>query len=153
MILAESAPQLPNMSRLYQQLETDRNLGLKMLHALSKADILNLLSSESASLKNMSRPDKIYCNNTNMMYSLSENANIGCARETFFLNQLRSAGYKVTYPAAGDFLVDDKYLFEVGGKGKTFQQIHDIPDSYLAVDDTEIGHGSRIPLWLFGFLY
>ncbi|MBQ1409576.1 MAG: hypothetical protein IIY87_07450 [Bacteroidales bacterium] len=57
------------------------------------------------------------------------------------------------YPKEGDFSVSDKYLFEVGGRNKTFEQIADIPDSFLAVDDTEVGHGSRIPLWLFGFLY
>jgi len=153
MILAETAPQLPNMSKLYQELETDRNQGLKMLYALARADILALLSSDAASLKNMSRPDKIYCNNTNLMYALTTSANIGCARETFFLNQLRAAGYTVTYPKAGDFLVNDKYLFEIGGKGKSFQQIRDIPNSFLAVDDTEVGIRSRIPLWMFGFLY
>ena len=41
----------------------------------------------------------------------------------------------------------------MGGKGKTFDQIADVPDSYLAVDDTEVGYGNRIQLWLFGFLY
>ena len=87
------------------------------------------------------------------MYALTTSANIGCARETFFLNQLRAAGYTVTYPKAGDFLVNDKYLFEIGGKGKSFQQIRDIPNSFLAVDDTEVGIRSRIPLWMFGFLY
>ncbi len=153
MLLAETAPQLPNMSKLYHELETDRNQGLKMLYTLARADILALLSSDSLSLKNMSRPDKIYCENTNLMYALSASANIGCARETFFLNQLRAAGHAVTYPRTGDFLVDGRYLFEVGGKGKSFQQIQDLPDSYLAVDDTEVGLRSRIPLWLFGFLY
>ena len=153
MLLAETAPQLPNMSKLYHELETDRNQGLKMLYTLARADILALLSSDSLSLKNMSRPDKIYCENTNLMYALSASANIDCARETFFLNQLRAAGHAVTYPRTGDFLVDGRYLFEVGGKGKSFQQIQDLPDSYLAVDDTEVGLRSRIPLWLFGFLY
>ena len=153
MILAETAPQLPNMTKLYQELETDRNQGLKMLHALARADILALLSSDDASLKNLSRPDKIYCENTNLMYALSASANIGCVRETFFLNQLRASGNKVTYPKVGDFLVNDNFLFEVGGKGKSFQQIRDIPDSFLAVDDTDIGIRCRIPLWIFGFLY
>lgn len=152
-ILAQSCPQTPNMSELYNQLMTDRNQGLKMLNILDKAHLLSLLSSEKASLKNMSRPDKIYCDNTNIMYSLTEDVNIGTKRETFFLNQLRSAGHKVTYPTKGDFLVDDRYLFEIGGKDKSFDQIKDIPDSFLAIDDVEIGRGCKIPLWLFGFLY
>ncbi|MBR5970770.1 MAG: ATP-binding protein [Lachnospiraceae bacterium] len=153
MILAENAPQTPNMQRLYEQLETDRNQGLKMLYALERAELLHLLSSESASLKNMSRPQKIYCNNTNMMHALVHNANVGCERETFFLNQLLAAGHSAHYPKEGDFLIDGRYLFEVGGRNKSFEQIKDLPDSFLAVDDTEIGRGNRIPLWMFGFLY
>ena len=50
-------------------------------------------------------------------------------------------------------MVDRKYLFEVGGKGKNFDQIKDIPNSYLAVDKTEVGYQNRIPLWMFGLLY
>ncbi len=152
-ILAQSCPQTPNMSELYNQLETDRNQGIKMLYTLARADLLNLLTSEKSSLSNMSRPDKIYCDNTNIMYALTENINIGTVRETFFLNQVKSADYMVTYPAKGDFFVGGKYLFEVGGKKKSFEQIKDIPDSFLAIDDEEVGRGNKIPLWLFGFLY
>lgn len=152
-ILAQSCPQTPNMSELFRQLETDRNQGLKMLYILEKANLLNLLSSEKSSLKNMARPDKIYCDNTNIMYSLTEKIDTGTKRETFFLNQIRSAGYPVLYPEQGDFLVDGRYLFEVGGKGKRFTQIKDIPDSFLAVDGEEIGRKNRIPLWMFGMLY
>lgn len=152
-ILAQSCPQTPKMTELYQQLETDRNQGLKMLYILDKANLLNLLSSEKASLKNMSRPDKIYCDNTNIMYALSEKIDIGTRRETFFLNQLRSAGYEVLYPNQGDFLIKGEYLFEVGGKTKNYDQIKDIPNSFIAADDTEIGRGNKIPLWTFGLLY
>ncbi len=152
-ILSQSCPQTPNMSDLYAQLETDRNQGLKMLYILEKAELLNLLSSEKASLKNMSRPDKIYCDNTNLMFALTEKVDTGTKRETFFLNQLKSAGYSVTYPAQGDFLVKEKYLFEVGGRKKSFDQIKDLPDSFLAIDDEETGRGNRIPLWIFGLLY
>ncbi len=124
-----------------------------MLYILDRANPLNLLSSEKASLKNMARPDKIYCDNTNIMYSLTERADTGTKRETFFLNQLKSAGHAVLYPKQGDFAVDGRYLFEVGGKNKTFEQIKDIDNSYLAVDDEEIGRRNRIPLWMFGMMY
>ncbi len=152
-ILAQSCPQTPKMSELYAQLETDRNQGLKMLYILDRANLLSILSSEKSSLKNMSRPDKIYCDNTNVMYSLTEETNVGTKRETFFLNQIKSAGYDILYPTKGDFIVDGKYLFEVGGKDKSFNQIKDIPDSYLVIDDVEIGRGNKIPLWMFGLLY
>ena len=152
MVLAASCPQTPNMSRLYQELETDRNQGLKMLSALEDAGLLKLLSTESKKVKAMSRPDKIYCDNTNLMHALHPTSDVGTERETFFLNQL-SIVHDVTYPAKGDFLVDGKFLFEVGGAGKGFSQIADVPDSYVVNDDVEIGFGSKIPLWLFGFLY
>lgn len=59
----------------------------------------------------------------------------------------------VNYPGKGDFLVDGMYLFEIGGPGKSFEQIKDITNSYLALDGIEFGRGNKIPLWLFGFLY
>ena len=50
-------------------------------------------------------------------------------------------------------VVDGKWTFEVGGKGKTFKQIADVPNSFVVNDDIEVGVGNKIPLWLFGFLY
>ena len=153
MILAAACPQTPNMSRLYRELETERAQGLKMLSALDRAGLLALLPQKGESLKNLSKPEKIYCDNTNLMCALVENADAGTLRETFFLNQLRSAGHEVVCPPKGDFLADGKWLFEVGGKGKGFGQIKDLPDSFVACDDVETGIGNKIPLWLFGFLY
>lgn len=152
MILAERVPQLPKMNELYKELETDRNQGLKMLYALQRGGLLLLLSNDAKSIDNLSRPDKIYINNPTMMFALTPKVDTGILRETFFCNQL-SQKHEVRYPKAGDFLVDRKYLFEVGGKGKTFNQIKDIPDSYLAVDNTEVGYRNRIPLWMFGLSY
>ena len=152
MILAEQVPQTPNMSNLYNELETDRNQGLKMLYALEKAGLLALLSDKPKHIDKLSRPEKIFMDNSNLMYTYATNPNIGTVRETFFLSQL-AVDHTVTYPAKGDFLVDGKYLFEVGGRKKSFEQIKDVADSYLAVDDTEIGHHNRIPLWMFGLLY
>lgn len=86
------------------------------------------------------------------MHAMTPKTDKGSLRETFFINQV-SQTYDVQYPKAGDFLIDRKFLFEVGGKGKSFDQIKDVPDSYLAIDDVEIGYSIKIPLWLFGFLY
>lgn len=152
MILAEQVPQTPNMSNLYNELETDRNQGLKMLYALEKAGLLALLSDKPKHIDKLSRPEKIFMDNSNLMYAYAMAPNIGTVRETFFLSQL-AVDHSVTYPAKGDFLVDGKYLFEVGGRKKSFEQIKDVADSYLSVDDTEIGHHNRIPLWMFGLLY
>ena len=153
MILAQSSPQVPNMSRLYAELETDRNQGLKILYALQRAGLLSLVSSKSADLGNLSRPDKIYCDNPNLMHALATEVDVGTLRETFFVNQLRAAGHDVKYPPSGDFRIDGRWLFEIGGRGKTFKQIADIQDSFVASDGIETGIGNKIPLWLIGFLY
>lgn len=151
-ILAGTVPQTPKMTELYAMLETNRDQGLRMLSLLERASLLQLLSSQNKSFRQMAKPDKIYLQNPNLMFALTLRANRGTLRETFFMNQL-SALHEVTYPSKGDFLVDGRWLFEVGGKGKSFEQIKDLPDSYLAVDDIETSRGNRVPLWLFGFLY
>jgi predicted AAA+ superfamily ATPase len=152
MVLAESCPQTPNMSELYRELGTERAQGLKMLSALERAGLLALLPPKGETLKNLSKPEKIYCDNTNLMHALVQNANIGTLRETFFCNQLRK-DHEVVFSGQGDFFVDGKWTFEVGGRGKRFGQIADIPDSFVVSDDMEIGFGNKIPLWMFGFLY
>lgn len=152
MVISEHVPFEPNMSELWRQLSTDNESGLKMLYALDKAQVLALLTAKTKNYKSLTKPDKIFLGNPNLMNVLCPKVDKGNERETFFISQLRVL-HDVRYPKQGDFLIDDKYLFEVGGKGKTFEQIADVPDSYLAVDDTEVGSGCRIPLWLFGFLY
>ena len=152
MIISEHVPFEPNMSELWKQLSTNNELGLRMLYALDKAQIVSLLTIKAKSYKYLYKPNKILLNNTNLMHALCPTVEKGNERETFFLSQMVVA-HDVKLPQKGDFLVDDQYLFEVGGKGKTFDQIKDLPQSYLAVDDTEIGTANRIPLWLFGLTY
>lgn len=152
MLLAERVPQLPKMNELYRELETDRNQGLKMLNALQRGGLLQLLSNNTKSPDQMSRPEKIYLDNPTLMYALTPQIDTGTLRETFFMNQL-SQNHEVRYPSAGDFLVDRKYTFEVGGKSKTFDQIKDVENSYLAIDNVEIGRTNRIPLWMLGIMY
>ena len=151
-ILAALPPQTPKMNRLYAELDTERQHGLKILYALERAGLLNLIASDFDALDNLSSPEKIYCENTNLMFALTPDADMGTAREAFFVNQVAN-GHAVTYPKKGDFLVDDKYLFEVGGRGKGSSQIKDIPNSFVVNDGVEVGIGNKIPLWLFGFLY
>lgn len=68
------------------------------------------------------------------------------------MNQVNT-NHRISTAQKGDFLVDDIYIFEVGGEKKRFNQIADLADSYLAIDNELIGTGNKIPLWLFGFLY
>lgn len=152
MIISEHVPFEPNMSQLWAQLSTNNELGLRMIYALEKAMILGLLTSRIKNYKYLYKPDKIFLGNSNLMHALCTRTDKGNERETFFFSQL-NVGHGLKLPKKGDFLVEDKYLFEVGGHNKNFDQIANIPDSYLAVDDTEIGNGNRIPLWMFGLLY
>ena len=153
MVLSESVPLTPNMSELFAAVETNREGGLRMLYTMEKAGLLALISREPRSIGMLRKPDKIYLGNSNLMAALTANPNIGAARETFFYNQLHSAGHEVTLAVKGDFVVNRQYTFEVGGATKTFKQIRNIKDSFLAVDNTPIGDVNRIPLWLFGMLY
>lgn len=152
MIISERVPFEPNMSELWHQLVTNNDLGLRMLYSLDKAQILMLLTSKAKNYKFLYKPDKIFLGNPNLMHVLCPSVHKGNERETYFCSQL-SVLHDVKHPLKGDFLVDDRYLFEVGGRRKSFEQIADVHNSFLAVDDTEVGHGNRIPLWMFGFTY
>ncbi len=151
-IIMQSIPFVPVIEKLKTTLEIGDGRTLKEYFIkLEDAGIIKLLmKSSSKGLKQLEKPEKIYLDNTNLL-NIAE-SEIGTARETFFLNTL-SQNYDVTYPVKGDFLVENKFLFEVGGRNKSFSQIKDIENSFIAYDDVEIGHGNKIPLWLFGFLY
>lgn len=152
MVIAGNVPLEPNISKLSSQLESTRDQTLKMLYLLDRADLLLLLTEQLKNYKHLVSPKKIYLNNANLMYALSGKISEGTVRETFFANQVGAVA-DLTMPKQGDFLADGKYLFEVGGSSKTFDQIAGIPESYLAVDGIETGSGNRIPLWIFGCMY
>ena len=131
-IIAQSVPLVPNVNKLGQALETTRDSCLKMLYTLDKAQIISLLTKVEKNYKHLSSPEKIYLGNTNLMAALGTSVNIGNRRETFFNNQLQAVA-NVTMPQKGDFLVNGKYLFEVGGASKSFEQIKDEPNSFGSV--------------------
>ena len=153
MVLAKSCPQQPNMSALYRELETERNMGLRLLEALERAELFVGVDQGPGKLKHLSRPAKIFLGDTNLMSALVARPDTGALRETFFANQLRAAGHAILAPDKGDFVVDGKWLFEVGGEGKGFRQIKDERNSFVVNDGVESGIDNKIPLWLFGFLY
>lgn len=152
--LSQNVPVTPNWHQLTKLLDIGDERTLKnYFKYLEDAELIHSLYSSSSKLSAIEHPAKIYVKNTNLMYALATNgANTGTIRETFFFDML-SNHHKVTFPQNGDFLVDNKFIFEVGGHKKGFSQIRDIQTAYVAADDIEIGFGSKIPLWLFGFLY
>jgi uncharacterized protein len=152
-LLATELPFQPNVSKLAGSLELNRATLNNYFYYLSEAKLLHLLTDAGKSYSTLSKPEKIYLQNTNLIFAIAgSNINKGTLRELFFLNQV-SAQNTVNYSKEGDFKVNTHFTFEIGGPNKDFKQIADLSHSFLAVDDLLIGRGHRIPLWLFGFLY
>lgn len=152
-IIARLVPYKPNIRKLADQIGVTWETLLRYLFYLEKAQVVKWLGKDTYGINYLNKPEKLYLQNTNLIYALGEeNANIGAVRETFVLNQL-SVNHTVTYPDSGDFFLDGKHTLEVGGKGKTFKQIAGIDDAYLVKDDIEFGSKGEIPLWMFGLLY
>lgn len=152
--VATTVPYTPHLSNLASELYiADQRTLIKYLNLLEKADLINTLGAKVVGNKILNKPLKIYLNNTNLMFAIDlKNTQTGTLRETFFYNQVGYA-HRVSYPLKGDFMVDDRYTVEVGGKNKTNRQVTGIEEAYIASDEIEVGFGNRIPLWLFGFLY
>lgn len=153
-VVAGLVPYELDISKMALMLQASRNTVITYLRYLSMSKVINLLYSDLQSLKKVQKPDKMYLENPNMLYALClEKTNIGTARETFVVNQL---GYqhRIEYGKKnGDFKIDGKYVFEVGGATKTFNQVAGLPDSYILADDIEWPVGNKLPLWLAGLLY
>jgi predicted AAA+ superfamily ATPase len=152
-IIAESAPFIPNVSRLSERIGIHRSTFLSYMNYLSQARLVRPLYTHARGLNSLQKPNKLFLDNTNLMHVLSsENPNIGNMRETFFANQVSHIA-RMQYSQVGDFLVDNRFTIEIGGKNKTRKQLRGSPEAFVAADDIEYGHGKTIPLWLFGFLY
>ena len=159
-LISISVPFTPNINELSNKTQISRPSLLEYLYLLEKSEILINLHFKSRGLSKLQKPDKIYINNTNLIKAITEAPNIGNERETFFVNQIKSYflnkrsffDENIILSKQGDFIVND-FTFEIGGKNKTTKQIKEIENSYLILDDIEIGNNRTIPLWLFGFLY
>ncbi len=150
-IVAGALPYIPNITTLAGVMGTNRAQILKLFDLLDRAGIIRQLFAGVKSPKSLVKPQKILLDNSSLMNALDAPL-IGAARESTF-SSLLSVDHSVGFAKDGDFIVDGRYLFEIGGKGKGFAQIRNIPDSFVVADDIEFGFGNKIPLWLFGFLY
>jgi hypothetical protein len=152
-VIAESAPFIPNISRLSEHVGIHRHTVLAYLQALHEAKLIYALYRNAHGISALQKPEKIYLENTNLMYLLKgDSVEIGTIRETFFANQV-SQNHTIEYTESGDFRIDGHVTVEVGGKHKTRKQIQHLQDAYIASDNLEYGYDKKIPLWLFGFLY
>lgn len=152
-IIATNVPFKLNAQKLSDRTSIHRNNIWKYIQHLNKAELLKSVSQSGFGLGSIGKPDKLYLDNTNLMFALAEEfADVGTLRETFFCNQL-SKTHQLTSDEQGDFKIDKKYIFEIGGKNKSSYQVANLKNGYIAADDIETGVRNKIPLWLFGFLY
>ena len=153
-LICSEVPFELNANKIAAALEIGRDTIVEYLKYLGDAKVLNLLYSDKKKIGKLSKPDKVYLENPNILYALAPSKiEIGTLRETFAVGSL-SESHSVEYgKLQGDFKVDSKYTFEIGGRSKDFSQIAGIKDSYVFADDWDIPDGAKLPLWMLGFLY
>lgn len=151
-IIAQSVPFKPNFSKIGRDLDIHRNSVSDLVVWLEKAGLINILRDETQGIQLLGKVNKVYLNNPNISYVLSDNdPDIGNIRETIFLAWIKPL-YHVTSSSVADFKVNE-YTFEVGGKKKGTKQIDGVENAFVVKDDTEYGYKNIIPLWAFGLLY
>ena len=153
-VLAQNVPFKPNYAKLERDLGISRNTLPKYMQYLEKAGLIGVLREKVQGIKLLEKIEKIYLNNPNEAYILSdETPNIGTLRETIFFAWLRVEHFVSSSPVS-DFEVDG-LTFEIGGKNKGKKQLATLPSdkAYVVKDDTEYVFQNFIPLWMFGFVY
>lgn len=153
-LVSEEVPFELNANKLAGSLEIGRDTVVEYLKYLGDAKVLNLLYSDKKKMGKLSKPDKVYLENSNLLYALAPGkVDRGTARECFAINSLSESHHVEYGKAQGDFKVDNKYTFEIGGRSKDFSQIAGLKDSYIFADDWDMPDGAKLPLWMLGFLF
>ena len=151
-MLCQSEPFDINISKLCGAVELNQRTLYKYLGILQAGGLIRILGAKSNGVSIISKPEKLYLDNTNLFSVFCESPKEGTIRETFFASQV-SYKHTLNYPKQGDFVVDERYIFEIGGAGKSNKQLKDISEGYVVADNVEVGAFHTVPLWLFGFLY
>lgn len=152
-IIAESAPFIPNITKISERTGINRETILNYIYYLNESQLITSAYKDSKGITMLQKPDKLYLENSNLMYALrGDEVKLGNVRETFFINQLKNS-HRIEVAKGTDFLVNNRYSFEIGGKSKGQKQIAQLKHAYTVTDNIEIGFNNKIPLWLFGFLY
>ena len=152
-MISTEVPMVIDVTKLSILIGVSRVTLLAYLQYLHEAKLIRLLYSDDLSVKKMQKPDKILMENSNLLYALSlDKPNMGTVRETFFCNQL-GYNHQVEYSKKGDFLIDHKFTFEIGGKSKDGKQISQTENAFIASDEFDFPMGNKLPLWLFGLMY
>lgn len=155
-ILAQMVPYEIDISKLSRATSMERPTIIKYLKNMEEAKLICRLFQNLDTISDLQKPDKILLDNPNLLYILSDKGpEIGTVRESFFCNQLISAGHRVEYGGlkTGDFKIDGNIIVEVGGADKGYDQIKNEHNAYIAADDIDSSFFRKIPLWAFGCLY
>jgi len=151
-IIAASVPFKPNLTVISQRTGISLNTLKQYLKYLNESGLVYMLHPSTDGINSLNKPEKIYLQNTNLIFTLApNNTETGNLRETFLLSQMY--GQKVIASKQADFVINDKYVLEIGGKNKSKRQISDTENGFIVKDQIVIGSDNIIPLWLFGFLY
>lgn len=153
-LIAEEVPFELNANKLAGSLEIGRDTVVEYLKYLGDAKVFNLLYSDKKKMGKLSKPDKVYMENPNLLHALAPGkVDIGTARECFAINSLAECHHVEYGKTQGDFKIDNRYTFEIGGRSKDFSQIAGLKDSYVFADDWDMPDGAKLPLWMLGFVY
>lgn len=150
-MLCSTNPVELNVSKLSGAVGTSWSTLSRYLDSMSAGSLVHVIRGGSG-MRTVNKPDKLLLDNTNLFQVLCANPNLGSLRESFFVSQL-SSQHQIHYHNQGDFIIDDEWVFEIGGAQKTLKQLAGNPKGYAAIDDVVVGNGRRIPLWLFGMGY
>jgi len=151
-LICYSVPYKINISELSKKIGINRDRLYLYIDYLHRGSIFLPLKAKTKGDNIFAKPSKLYLQNPNLYSAYCKNHQKGTIRESFFATIL-NVDHTINYSDKGDFLVDEKQTFEIGGKNKSFTQIADVSNSFVVADDIEVGFGNKIPLWLFGFLY
>jgi len=150
-IIAVQSPFKPNLSKLARKTGIHRNTINNYLLFLSKANLIHLLYPIKYSTASLQKPEKIFLNNSNLLYAMADQPpNTGSVREHFAMSQL-SAVHQISQPKEGDFLIDGQTMLEIGGRNKSSTKYG--KSTILVLDNLEFPVAGKVPLWLLGFLY
>lgn len=155
-VVSQMTPYEVDIAKLSKAVGITRGTVLKYLSHMEEAMLIRRLFTDLKRVTDLQKPDKMYLDNTNLLYALCpQKPEIGTVRETFIANQLASAGHVVEYAGfrKGDFRIDGDIVIEVGGADKGFSQIAGADHAFVASDGIESATLGKIPLWAFGFLY
>lgn len=155
-LVATSVPFSVNIDKMSREFGVSREYVYIYLEYLDRSGLVRLVNAGGKGYRAARKPSKIFLENTNILYSINHHLmselELGMMRETFFVNQM-SVRSKVTSAPKGDFIVDGRSTFEIGGRDKNSSQLGGVKDAYVAADRIEIGQGNKIPLYLFGCTY